>query len=129
MQRECSNQIKSNILDFTPENYIIISESGVFAISQGKELSETHTGEWGSVVWFTDDAQLGVSPLTSQWWGNHAMEKSNLGFGRARMKATAQSLCSILKSSPVPHLTSVESVATVSHCCVWYSDCLLEAMG
>ena len=35
------------------------------------------------------------------------MERSNLVFSGVRMTATAQSLCSILKSSPVQHLASL----------------------
>ena len=39
-----------------------IGGSGVLAMSKGKEFPETHTGGWGSVVWFTDAVQLREFP-------------------------------------------------------------------
>ena len=68
------------------------------------------------MVWFIDDVVKGVSLLTSQCpisvpslWKN-----SSLAFHGARMKATAQSSCSILNYSPVQRPVSLVCVSSSS---------------
>ena len=61
---------------------------------------------------FTDDVKLRGLPSWLLNVPSHSvpLKKSNLVFNRARMKATSQSFCSILKSSPVQDLASLMSV-------------------
>lgn len=72
-------------------------------VSKGEEFPES-MGGCSSVVWFIDGVQLrrfpyglpNVPSLSVLPW-----KKSSLVFSRARMKAIAQSLCSVLKDNPV----------------------------
>ena len=104
-----------------------------FVVSKGKEFTETHMGKCGSVVWFIDDVQLRGFPSllpnvpsTSVWpW-----KKFNVVFSRPRLKATSQSLCSILKYSPIQHPASLACVPSCSPLlCLGHWGSLLETIG
>ena len=73
-------------------------------MSKGKEFSETSMGGWGSVIWILYEVQLRGFPSWLPDVPSSSISlwtESNLVCSRARMQATAQSLCSVLKSSPL----------------------------
>ena len=100
----------------------------------GKEFPEPWTGGCGSVGWFIDDVQL---RRFSSWLPNVPSSSflpwttSNLVSRRARVKATAQSFCSLLKYSPAQYLASLACDYSYGPllCFGIQAPSLLEAMG
>ena len=82
-------------------------------VSRRKELPETLMGKCGPVAWFIDDVKLRTFP---SWLPNvpslsiSPWIKSNLVFSSARMKTTAQRLCSVSMYGPVHHLATLARV-------------------
>ena len=108
----------------TALNLFVIGGSGVLALSTHTQTKcpEAHREGCGSVVWFIDDVQLRTFP---SWCPNIPSlfvlpyKRSNLVFNKARIKATAQSLCYMFKYSPVQCQASLVCVSSCSPllCC------------
>lgn len=92
--------------------------SEVLGVLSGKEFPEAPTGGWCCMESATDDVKLRGFSFKAPSLSSSPWKKSNLVFSGGRIEATVQSVCSILKSSPVLHLASLACVPSYSPLCM-----------